>query len=39
MTLIVAATILAALLSIVTVALIVLIVIENRPPRGRSEEV
>lgn len=39
MTLIVAATILAALLSIITVALAVLIVNENRRPRGRTEEV
>ena len=38
-TLIVAATILAALLSIITVALTVLIVNENRRPRGRTEEV
>lgn len=39
MTLIVAATILAALLSIITVALTVLTVNENRRPRGRTEEV
>lgn len=36
---ILAATILAALLSIVTIALIVLTVNENRRTRGRTEEV
>lgn len=39
MSVLVAALVLAALLCIVLGALVVLVVNENRPPRGRTEEV